>query len=700
MIPSREILFNIDPFSAVAIYLVMTLPVALLAYGLARRVRRWRMGQPENRFDAMARRIRYLLRMTVLHGRIVRRRNLYGGIMHACLFGGFVTLLAGTTIVMVETDIAVPLFNAGFLHGDFYLGFKLAMNAGGLLLLAGIALALYRRIVLQPATQESSADDILILAWLAVLVVQGFALQALRLALTHDPWGVWSFVSYPAALALRGIAPDVLSGMHQLTWWSHALVAFGLIGYAAYSKLVHPFTALANVLLRRLKPRGELDAIENIETAEVIGASKLEHFSWAQLMSVDACIHCGRCLEFCPTFNTGKALRPRDFVLSLAGYQADQGGVFSGVLGEGMNAGRFKNGRGADRQLIGGVVSKEEIWDCTTCGACMEQCPVHIEHVPMIVSLRRNLVTEQNSFPPEVQPIFNSLERLGNPYQSVPMERAAWTKKMDVPVQEMKDVAAKGETVDYLFFVGCVGSFVSRNQKITIALARILQTAGLKFAILGKEESCNGDPARRLGHEFLAQQLAMKTIERMNHYNIKKVVTSCAHCFNAIANEYPQLGGNYEVIHHSQLIEELIASGKISLGEGTALKNGKVTYHDPCYLGRYNQVFEEPRAVLGKLPGAAMVEMPRNRAQSFCCGGGGGQAFMKEKGTARINVTRVKEAIGTGADVIATSCAFCMGMFEDGVGVTEAAKKPRVLDLAELVVEALQEPVVAESETT
>ena len=691
MIPAREILFNIDPFSAVALYLLMALPLAFLAYGLARRVRRWRMGQPENRSDKLAQRIVYALRMTLLHGRIVRPRNPYGSVMHLCIFSGFFTLLTGTTLVMIESDLAVPLFGVSFLQGGFYLGFKLAMNLGGLLLLAGIAMALYRRLVLKPATQESSADDLLILAWLAVLVVQGYTLQALRLALTHDPWGAWSFVSYPAALALRSLAPELLGRLHQITWWSHGVVALALIGYTAYSKLVHPFTAFANVLLRRLKPRGELDAIDNIETAEVIGASKLEHFSWAHLMSLDACMHCGRCLEFCPTFNTGKALKPRDLILSLAGFQADQGGVFSGVLGEGANAGRFKHGRGAERELIGGVVSKQEIWDCTTCGACMEQCPVHIEHVPMIVNLRRNLVTEQNSFPPEAQPIFNSLERLGNPYQSVPMERAAWTKKMDTPVEEMKDVAAKGETVDYLFFVGCVGSFVSRNQKITVALARILQAAGLKFAILGKEESCTGDPARRMGHEFLAQQLAMKTIERMNHYNIKKVVTSCAHCFNAIRNEYPQLGGNYEVIHHSQLIEELIASKKISLGEGAALKNGKVTYHDPCYLGRYNRVFDEPRGILAKLPGADVVEMPRNRAHSFCCGGGGGQAFMKEQGAQRINVTRVKEAIATGAEVVATSCAFCMGMFEDGVGASDAAKKPRVLDLAELVAEALEE---------
>ena len=689
MNPAREFLYNIDPFSAVAIYVLMTLPVALLAYGLARRVARWRAGRPENRREHLAARLWYAVRMTLLHGRIVRRRNLYGGLMHAGLFGGFFTLLAGTALVMIETDIARPLFGAGFLHGDFYLGFKLAMNAGGLLLLGGIALALYRRLALRPAVQETSADDILLLAWLALLAVQGFVLQALRLALTHDPWAAWSFVSWPLAVALHGVTPEVLGGLHQAAWWAHALTAFALIGYAAWSKLVHPFTAFANVLLRRMKPRGALDPIPDLESAEVIGAAKLEDFSWAQLMSLDACLHCGRCLEYCPTFNTGKALRPRDFILQLAGYQADRGGVFSGELGAGDNGGRYRHGRGAARALIDGAVSKQEIWDCTTCGACMEQCPVHIEHVPLVVELRRNLVVEQNSFPPELQKVFTSLERLGNPYQAVPMERAAWTAKLDPPVPEMKDVAARGETIDYLFFVGCVGSFVARNQKITLALARVLRAAGLKFAILGKEESCTGDPARRLGHEFLAQQLATKTVERLNHYDIKKVVTACAHCFNAIKNEYPQLGGHYEVIHHSQLIAELLAAGRLAPDAAQALAAGDVTYHDPCYLGRYNDEFEAPRAALAALPGARLVEMPRHRAQSFCCGGGGGHALMKESGAQRINVARVKEALATGAPTIATACSFCMGMFEDGVGAVEAANKPRVVDLAELVDAAL-----------
>ena len=668
--PSREIFFNIDSAGMIALYALMIVPLGVLAYGLARRVNRWRLGRPENRFDRMGHRIWNVLQASVFHGRIVRRRNLYGGFMHLAIFSGFATLLAGTILVMIEADIAVPRFGASFLHGNFYLGFKLAMNIAGLLLIAGVLMACYRRLVLRPATQQNSGDDMLVLGFLALLAVQGFAVQGLRLALTQDSWAAWSFVSYPIALALQGMPHTVLAQLHQFNWHAHFLTAFIFLGYIAYSKMIHPFTALANVLFRRLRPRGELDAVANLEHAETVGASRLEHFSWAQLMSVDSCMHCGRCLEYCPTFNTGKALRPRDFVLQLAGLQADRGGIF--------------------HELIGGTVSEEEIWDCTTCGACMEECPVYIEHVPLIVSLRRNLVTEQNSFPPELAPVFRSLERLGNPYQNVPGERAAWARKLEQPVAQMSEVAAAGKTVDYLFFVGCVGSFVPRNQKVTIALARILQAAGIGFAILGKEETCTGDPARRMGHEYLAHSLAMKTVDKLNFYRVRKIITACPHCFNAIRNEYPQLGGNYEVVHHSQLIAELIAAGHLTVDAASALAQGKVTYHDPCYLGRYNGVFDEPRDAIDALPGADLTEMPRSRRQSFCCGGGGGRAMMQEQSGTRINQERVREALDTGAEVVATACPFCTGMLEDGVGGVNADSRLRVLDLAELVAGSLQ----------
>jgi Fe-S oxidoreductase/nitrate reductase gamma subunit len=690
VIPAREIFFNVDLATILIVYTAMVFPFGYLALGIARRARMWLAGKQVNRFDQIGRRVMDLLRMSVFHGRIVRQRNLYAGVMHALIFGGFMLLFAGTLIVMVEMDIVQPIFGLSFLHGNFYLVFKLVLNTAGLALIAGILMAFYRRLVIRPATQDTTADDLILLTFLLVLAVQGFAVQALRLALTQDPWGPYSYVSWPMAVALRSLPLDITVVLHKLTWWSHFVTAFVFFCYVGYSKMVHAVTGAANVMFRRLKPRGELEPIADMDTTERFGAAQLEDYNWQQLMSLDACLHCGRCLEFCPAFNTGKPLRPRDVILELAGLQADKGGVFSGVPGEAENSGRFRWGQGADREMIGGVVSHDEIWDCTTCGACMEQCPVSIEHVPFIVDMRRNLVMEHNSFPPELKPVLASLERLGNPFQGVPPTRGDWVKKMEHPVQQMAEVKKAGKTVDYLFFVGCLGSFAARNQKVTMAVARILHAAGLSYAILGKEESCHGDPARRMGHEFLAQTMALKTIDRFNFYGVKKVITTCAHCFNAIRNEFPQLGGNYEVVHHSELIADLIASGKITLDKASALYQGNVTYHDPCYLGRYNDVFDAPRESLKGLKGIKVVEMPRNRKQSFCCGGGGGRALMKETRGTRINVARATEAAETGAGVVAASCPFCISMLEDAAGsMQQGGTQLRVLDIAELVASSM-----------
>lgn len=685
MIPTRQILWNVDQAGPILLYGLMVIPFVFLSFGIARRVRMWRLGQPEDRFDGLGSRVLNAFVMSVLHGRIVRRRNRYGGLMHLAIFGGFVVLFLGTVIVMIESDVAVPIFHVSFYRGDFYLGYKLAMNLAGLLLIVGVLAALYRRYVRNPRTIDTAGDDLVILSFLLVLSIQGFALQALRMAVTHDPWGPWSFVSYPLAQALRGLSPDVIRPIHLVNWYVHFITNFVFLSYVAYSKMIHPFTSLANVVFRRIKPRGQLEPIENIEEAEVFGIGTLEEFSWAQLMSVDACMHCGRCLEYCPTFNTGKPLRPRDLVLEIAGYLADRGGIFSGELGQSENSARFRWGSGPDRELVPDVVSPAELWDCTTCGACMDQCPVYIEHVPLIVGMRRNLVLERNEFPSEVTSVFTNLERFANPWQYPPNQRDAWTKRLDAPVPIMGEAAAAGDEVEVLFFVGCLGSFDSRNQRTTVALARILQAAGVNFAILGKEETCCGDPAKRIGNEYLAQMMAQQTVETLNQHSFKKVVTTCPHCFNAIKNEYPQIGGNYEVIHHSQFLDQLIGEGRIQLDPSSALARGKITYHDPCYLGRYNGVFDAPRGVVAALPGAELTEMRRNRRQSFCCGGGGGRMFMEETRGTRINQARVREAMDTGAGLLAAACPFCMTMFEDGIHGVGAEESFRVLDIAEIV---------------
>ncbi|RIK36672.1 MAG: iron-sulfur-binding reductase [Chloroflexi bacterium] len=692
MTPTREILWNVDTLGKIAIYALLLFPLAFLAFTLARRVRMWRMGRPDDRFGDWSQRARTALVKSLLHGRIIRKGKLYAGIMHLCIYSGFIILLIGTLIVMVEDDLTVPLFGWSFYRGDFYLGYKLAMNFGGLILILGVVMAFLRRTVLKPRYQETAGDDVLLLGMLLLLTVQGFLLQAMRLAVERPSWGEWSFVSYPLSVPMRGISNGTLEFLHQTNWWAHFITTFVFIGYIGYSKMVHAFTGLTNVFFRRMTPVGQLARIDNIEEAETFGIGKLQDLTWAQLLNVDACMHCGRCLEYCPTFNTGKELRPRDLILELAGYSADSGGIFSGEVGEGENAARFRWGSGADRELIGGVVSTAEIWDCTTCGACVEHCPVYIDHVPLIVGMRQNLVLEQNEFPNELAPVFNNLERLSNPYSFAPSQRDEWTRKMQKPVTIMADAAARGEDVEVLFFVGCLGSFDSRNQQTTLALARILQAAGINFAILGKEETCTGDPAKRVGNEYLAQMMAEQTVETLNSYSFKKIVTACPHCFNAIRNEFPQIGGNFDVVHHSELISQLLAEGRLQLDPASALARGKVTYHDPCYLGRYNQVYDAPRSVIAALPGAALTEMKRSRNRSFCCGGGGGRMFMEETRGARINRARVTEAIDTGAEVLAAACPFCMTMFEDGIRGVGAEESFVVKDIAELVASSLRSP--------
>jgi Fe-S oxidoreductase/nitrate reductase gamma subunit len=695
--PTREIMWNTDLAAQIGVYLFLFIPFVLLSFGLARRVWMWNQGRPENRFDAINARIWGALRDSIAHGRIIRRTSLFNGIMHFLIFWGFVLLFFGTIIVLIEHDITVPILGYSFYQGNFYLGYKLVMNTAGLMVIAGVLMAFYRRYVMKPDHVETAPDDIILLTMLLVLVMQGYLVQALRLAVEMDPWAAWSFVSYPMAVLLQGLPEGTNRALHTVNWWSHMLTTKIFLGYFAYSKMIHPFTSFTNVLFRRTQPMGKLERIEEIEEAETLGVSRLEDFTWAQLMNVDACMHCGRCLEYCPTFVTGKPLRPRDLVLEVAGYQADHGGIFSGEMGQSDKSARFRHGAGADRELIGGVVSLEEIWDCTTCGACMEHCPVYIEHVPLIVGMRQNLVLEQGEFPSEVTNVFNNLERMSSPYQFPPSQRADWTSRLEEPVREMANAVASGEDVEVLFFVGCLGSFDSRSQKTTLAMARILQAAGVNFAILGKEETCTGDPAKRIGNEYLAQIMAEQTVETLNQYSFKKIVTACPHCFNAIANEFPEIGGNYEVVHHSQLINELIGSGKIRLDPTSDLMQGKVTYHDPCYLGRYNKEYEAPRSVVASLPGADMVEMGRNRNKSLCCGGGGGRMFMEETRGARINQTRVREAIDTGASTLAAACPFCMTMFEDGINGVGAEDTFEVKDIAELVAEAMVKSKPAET---
>jgi Fe-S oxidoreductase/nitrate reductase gamma subunit len=694
-VPTREIGWNVGEIAFAVMYVLVAVQALVLAYGGTRRYLMWRRGKPYGPIDRIGQRLGEALSVAFLHRRLIRPGYVFAGLMHLFIFYGFIFLFIGTLIVLLEADIVRPYFGVSFFQGTFYVIYKVVINFFGLLFVIGLLMAVYRRYFLKlrlPKFRRNLSDDAIVLGILLFLGITGFLLQALRLAATRDAAAPIHWVSYPVALLLGGVSPGVLTAAHAVTWWSHMLANTALLVYIPVSKLAHIFTGPANVFFRATDPRAALPLIANIEEQEHFGVAKLEDFSWKQLLNFDACMRCGRCLDFCPTFNTGKPLKPRQLIVEIGSYMNRQAGLLAGPAGPVISEAGVRGSESEPNlaqvpvlaNLIGDIVSEDELWDCTTCRACMEQCPVQIEHVPLIVEMRRNLVLEQSKFPQELVSLFNNLERNGNPYSFPASTRAEWAEAAGV--QELAQVEDPA-SLEAIYWVGCMSSFDSRNQKVATSLARIFKAADVKFAILGKEETCSGDPARRAGNEYLYQILAQTNIERLNQYAPKRIIASCPHCFNTLKNEYPQLGGNFEVIHHSQFIQELIASGRLKVPPGTLDGHG-LAYHDPCYLGRYNQVYDEPRDVLNQVEGG-FVELPRCRDRGFCCGAGGARAFMEEKRGTRISHNRLHEAIDTDASGVAVACPFCVTMFEDGVRALNVEETFAVRDIAEIVADAL-----------
>src|SRR6266852_3006939 len=490
----------------------------------------------------------------------------------------------------------------------------------------------------------------------------------------------------------------------------------GVLGFLIYlprSKHLHLMATPFNVFFRNHGPKGALPFMENIEEREDYGVSKAEQFTWKQLLDGYACTECGRCNTVCPATNTGKPLFPKEIILGVKEalfVHSDE------ILGEntlwsrlgiaGVKADENAREREAHHEpMVGGIISTDALWSCTSCRACMEICPVSIEHVPTIVDMRRHLVMEESDFPPEVTSLFNNIERNSNPWEINNDKRAEWATGLGVPL------LSENPGADVLYWVGCMGSFDQRNKKVATSVAKILLAAGVNFAILGPEEWCTGDPARRIGNEYLWQMMAQQNVETLNNYGFnlanqgnshdghsngaasaapkhRTVITACPHCFNTIKNEYPQLGGNYEVMHHTVFIDKLLTEEKITLPEG--FDERKLTYHDPCYIGRYNDIYDEPRRVLTVLNSNGVTEMRRHRNKSFCCGGGGGRAWMEERIGKRVNQTRVNEALETGAEVLAAACPFCITMFDDGIKGVEAEEKMQIEDISEIVVRAME----------
>lgn len=651
---TREVFWNIHHVWVMYALLIPTAAVA--AYGLYRRVRVWRRGQPEtvSRWDRPAERLALVFKHVLLQLRTWR--DLYPGLMHAMIFWGFVVLTVATTVVMIDYDFGLPI-----MRGYFYLVFQsFVTDVFGALVILGIGMAAVRRFMARPKTLVYTREATIVLLVIFIILVSGFLVEGWRIAATDDPWGAWSPVGYVfARVSARVMSVEAMRTAHVTTWWTHLVLAFGFLAWAPYTKMAHVVTATLNVYTARLAPIGaNLRAID-FDTQEQLGVHSLAGFSWKDLLDFDACTECGRCTAACPANRVGKQLSPRDIILDLQ------------RLSHAPDADFSKPYTGATRSL-----SAESMWECTTCGACVDACPVLIEQMPKIVDTRRYLVMEEAEFPDTMQQALTSVETRGHPFRGTAFSRVDWAR--DLPVSTLADA----RDAEVLLWVGCGGALVERNQQVVRALAQLLAKAGVKFAILGREEKCTGDPARRIGNEFLFQQLAKDNIATLDRYQVKTIVTSCPHCFNTFRNEYPQFGGRYEVYHHSEYLLKLVREGKLS---ADLPGDKKVTYHDPCYLGRHNGVYDAPRELLQLSTRSAPLEMAQSRRNGFCCGGGGGMSFVDEPPDRRVNQARARQALETGADIVAVGCPFCMTMLEDGVNACKGDRDTKVMDVAELL---------------
>lgn len=689
--------------SNVAFALIVVAAFGLFAYNVRRLIAQLRVGRTDDsRSGDVGERLANLVTIGILQRKIFR--DSVAGPMHAAIFWGFCVLTAGTIEFLLNGIL--PSFSYGrFLPDWLYRFYTINQDVWGALVIAAVAFALFRRLtgrVQRLSGAETHPNDpLLILSWIGALMVTMFGTESL----TTIAEGAHGTALRPlsdalAGLLAGGVTPHAALHAGQVSWLAHGLLVLGFLNYLPYSKHLHVVVSLPNVYLSNTSGpgrRGVMAPMDLDADAEVFGAKDVAQLSWKSLLDGFACTECGRCTSVCPANITGKPLSPRKIMINVrerTEEMASAAGI--GLLGRSKArvagaAGSAPEGAGSmaspaatadPRALLDTYITEAELWACTSCRACVQECPVSIDQLSVILEMRRNLVLGESRFPEEVMPAFESMEQRGSPWAFDPSDRAKWAEGMDIPT--MAELSARGEAPEVLYWVGCMGSFDDRAKKTTVAFARIMKAAGVRFAILGQDEKCHGDPARRMGNEYLYQMLAKDAIATLGKYGVTKVVTACPHCFHQIGNEFPQWGGHYEVIHHSTFIEQLMAAGKVPLRPDLHEPVSTFTFHDSCYLGRYNDVYDAPRATLKRaLPVVNLAEMPRSRDRGLCCGAGGGRMFMEERTGTRINAERADEALATGAGTIAVACPFCMTMLADSVKARSA--DVAVLDVAEVV---------------
>lgn len=608
---------------------LLALAIVTFCYSMVLRIRPMLLatGIRECRCDEIFKRIKGMFTFAFGQKRLLFRDG-KSGLMHAFIFWGFLVVALRTIILFGQgfvSDFNIPFMNTAF--GDVY---NLTKNLFEALVLVGVTTLLIRRIFLRPKRLTLSVEADLILILIGILMVTDFMMEWK----TETPW-------------------------YTINYFIHTVGILLFLNYLPYGKHFHIITAIPNVFLRKTKPYGQLRSINlEDESATTFGVEKITEFTWKQYLDLYSCTECGRCYEQCPAAQTDKKLNPKELTIALRNHL-------------------YKK---LETPLVPQTIDPDVIWDCTTCRACEEACPVFIEYVDKIVDMRRHLVLMKGEFAPEAQNTLRNIENNSNPWGIGFSTRGDWAKDLNIKI------LSEDANVEYLYFVGCAGSFDERAKKVSRAFVKCLQTAGVSFGILGAEEKCTGDSARRIGNEYLFQMLAKENIATFERYKIKKIITTCPHCYNTIKNEYPQFYGNYEVIHHTELLDKLIKDGKL---KPTKSIDKKITFHDSCYLGRYNEIYDAPRSLLKSIPNTHIEEMDLCRDKGRCCGAGGGRMWMEEKSGTRINHKRLEDVkTQTDANLIASSCPFCLTMLSDAVKETNTDNM-ETKDVAELISESL-----------
>jgi Fe-S oxidoreductase len=713
----------------IAMTVVLVVTLSIFAWSASRRFQLISKGAAEPDFDLtrpgeLAKRVEQTLMIALGQQKMAKNEKYrLAGIAHIGIFAAFNVLLLNSVMLWFRGyDVTFDfwgLLGRGTLLGDGY-SFVKEMSAFAALL--GSLIFFYYRLVTREKRMSLGVEALIILGIIATMMVADFLYNGAWFALEAQNAGTTPHF-HPAepigsglSLVLQGADPGVLKFLAHLGFWWHSAFVLIFLNLLPYSKHFHIITNMPNVFATRLEPVGKLPNVPDIEgkveREEPIGVAKITDLSWKQMLDLYTCTECGRCSDNCPAYTTGKKLSPKHLTLALRDHlYASEGRLIadSGVTDPGAKkeaaseeepkkevlhttppapeGGYFTTG--ADVELVPNIIDPDVIWACTSCRACEEQCPVMITYVDKIVQMRRDQVMIKNEFPPDLQKPFRGIETNGNPWNLSAMDRANWADGLDL------NFLADKPDAKVLYWVGCASSYDDRAKKVSRSVAKLLQHAGVDFAVLGTEETCTGDPARRAGNEFLFQMMAQQNVEVLNGYNVDKktVVTACPHCFNTLKNEYPDFGGKYEVVHHSEFLMGLINSGKLKPEKKVP---GSVAYHDSCYLGRYNEVYDAPRQILQSIPGLELKEVSYwNKSKGLCCGAGGAQMFMEEQhGTERVNKKRTLQLLDTGASTLATGCPFCMTMITDGLKAEEKEDKIGQKDIAEILAESVGVGVV------